>query len=47
MSSAQVAQDLPRHLAVQLGVSGSIDLAHAAFADEGSDVVVAESGADV
>ena len=32
-------QDLQRHLAVQLGVGGLIDLAHAAFADLRGDVV--------
>ena len=31
---------------VELGVGGLIDLAHAALADEGGDVVVAEAGAD-
>ena len=30
-----------------LGVSGLIDLSHAALADEGGYVVVGESGADV
>ena len=29
-----------------LGVGGLVDLAHAAFADEGGHVVMAESGAD-
>ncbi len=38
---------LQRHPAVELSISGLIDLAHPAFADEGGDVVVAESGADV
>ena len=32
---------------VQLGIGGLIDLSHAPFANEGSDVVVAESGADL
>ena len=39
-------EDLERHLAVELGVDGLIDLSHAAFADEGGYVVMAESGAD-
>ena len=39
-------EDLERHLAVQLGVGGLVDLAHPALADEGGDVVMAESGAD-
>ena len=30
-----------------LGIGGLVDLPHAAFADEGGDVVVAESGADL
>ena len=34
-------------LPVQLGVRGLIDLAHAPLANEGGDMVVAESGADV
>ena len=41
-----VRQDLQRHVPVELGVSGPIHFAHAAFADLGGDVVVAESGAD-
>ena len=40
-------ENLERHLALELGISGLIDLAHAAFANEGSDVVMAESGADL
>ena len=32
--------------AVELGVAGAIDLAHAAFADEGGHVVVPEPGTD-
>ena len=40
-------QDLQRHVPVELGISGSIDFAHAALADEGGDIVVAESGTDV
>ena len=31
---------------VQLGLGGPVDLSHPPLADEGSDVVVAESGAD-
>ena len=40
-----VGEDLQRDLAVELGVGGLSDLAHAALADEGGDVVVAELGA--
>ena len=40
-------QDLQRHLPVQFGIGGLADLAHAALADEGGDIVVAEAGADV
>ncbi len=36
---------LERHVPVELGVSGSIHLAHAAFADLGGDGVGAERGA--
>ena len=46
ISRKRLGQDLQRHLPVQLGVSGLIDLPHPAFTDEGGDVVVAESGAD-
>ena len=38
---------LPRVLTLELRISGLIHLAHAALADEGGDIVVAESGADV
>ena len=44
--SGSLGQDLQRHLPVQLGIGGLIDLPHAPLADEGDDVVVAESGAD-
>ena len=46
ISGKGLGQDLERHLAIQLGISGLIDLAHATLADEGGHVVVAESGAD-
>ena len=42
-----VGQDLERHLPVQLGIGGLVDLAHAPLANEGGDLVVAESGADL
>ena len=45
-SSVQVGQDLQRHLPVQRGISGPIDLSHAALADESGDVVVSDAGAD-
>ena len=38
-------QDLERHVAVELGISGSIHLAHPAFADLGGDAIRAEGGA--
>ena len=38
-------QHLQRHVPVELGVSGSIHLPHAAFADLGGDLVGAEGGA--
>ncbi len=41
-----VRQDLQRDLAVELGVGGLPDLAHAAFPEQSGDVVVAEAGAD-
>ncbi len=40
-----VGQDLQRDLAVELGVGGLPDLAHAPLADQGGYVVVAEAGA--
>ena len=42
----RLGQHLERDIPVELGIRGPIDLAHPAFADEGSDVVMAESGAD-
>ena len=47
ISRKRLGQDLERHLAVERGVSGLVDLPHPALADEGGDVVVAKSGADV
>ena len=41
-----VGEDLQRDVAAQSRVGCPIDLAHAALADEGGDVVMAESGAD-
>ena len=46
ISRKRLRQDLQRHLPVQRGVGGLIDLAHPALADEGGYVVVGESGAD-
>ena len=46
ISGERLGQDLQRHLAVQLGVGGLIDLPHAALADEGGHVVVGDAGAD-
>ena len=40
-----VGEDLQRDLAAQLRVGGLPDLAHAAFTEEGGDVVVPEAGA--
>ena len=39
-------QHLQRHVPVELGVSRSIHFTHAPLANEGGDIVVAESGAD-
>ena len=44
--SSVTRQYLQRHVPIQLGVSRSIHLTHAPLADEGGDVIVAESGAD-
>ena len=46
ISREGVGEDLQGDLAVELRVGGLPDLAHAPFADEGGDVVVAEAGAD-
>ena len=40
-----VGEDLQGHLAVELGVGGLPDLAHAALAQQGGDIVVPEAGA--
>ena len=45
IAGKRLGQDLQRHLAVQLGIGGLVDLSHPALADEGGDVVVAEPGA--
>ncbi len=42
----RLGEDLERHLAVQLGVGGLIDLAHAPLADEGGHVVVGDAVTD-
>ena len=42
----RLGQDLQRHLAVQLGIGGLLDLAHPALTDEGGHVVMREAGAD-
>ena len=42
-----LSQYLQRDIAVELGVGGLPDLAHAPLADEGGHVVMAEAGADV
>ena len=39
-------QHLDRHVPVEFRIPRAVDLAHAAFADLGGDVVMAESGAD-
>ena len=43
----RLGQDRQCHLVVQLGIGGLPNLSHAALADEGGHVVVAESGADL
>ena len=40
-----LGQHLQRHVPVELGVSGSIHLTHAAFVDLGGDGIRAEGGA--
>ena len=46
IGSERLWKHLQRDLAVELRVSGLVDLPHPALADEGGDVIVAESGAD-
>ena len=46
ISGERLGQNLQRHLPVQLGIGGLIDLAHTPLADEGGHVIVAESGTD-
>ena len=46
IAGKRLRQDPERHLAVQLGIGGLPDLSHTPLADEGGDIVVAESGAD-
>ncbi len=46
ISGKRFGQDLERHLPVELGVGGLIDLSHPALADEGGDIVVAEWSTD-
>ena len=43
----RLRQNLERHVSVELGISRSIHLIHAVFADLGGDRVGAESGADI
>ncbi len=43
---AFVCVGFERDIAVEFGIRGSVDRAHAAFADLGGDVIRAESGAD-
>ena len=45
ISREGVGEDLQRDLAVELGVGGLPDLAHAALANEGGHVIVPEAGA--
>ncbi len=46
VSRESFGEDLERHLTLELGIGGLVDLSHAALADEGGDVVMAEPGAD-
>ena len=46
ISREGVGEDLQRDVAAELRVGGAIDLAHAAYADEGGHVIVPEAGAD-
>jgi len=43
--SEGVRKDLQRHVPVERGIAGLVDLAHAVFADLGGDGVAAEGGA--
>ena len=45
VSGERLGEDLERHLPVELGLGGLVDLPHAPLADEGGHVVGAESGA--
>ena len=47
IAGKRLRQDPERHLGVQLGIGGLVDLSHTPLADEGGDPVVGESGADV
>ena len=47
ISGKRLGQDLERHLPVELGIGGLVDLAHAPLADEGGHVVMAEAATDV
>ena len=42
----RLGQDLQRHLPVELGIGGLVDLAHAPLADKRGHVVVGELGID-
>ena len=46
VAGERLGEDLQGDLAVELGIGGLIDLAHAAFADLGGDGIGAEAGAD-
>ena len=46
VSRERLGQGLERHVAVELGVAGTVDLAHPPGADEGGHVVVRQACAD-
>ena len=46
ISCKRVGQDLERHLAVQLGIGGLIDLPHPPFADKGGHAVMGDAVTD-
>ena len=46
VSRKRLGQDLQRHLPVQLGIGGLVDLSHATLTNESGDVVMSEAGAD-
>ena len=46
IAGKRLRRHLQRDLAVELGIGGLIQLAHATLTEESSDVIVSESGTD-